>query len=142
MKQVIYRNLASKILYLGFILLFTFSTSLTAQEGDPAKGKALFNANCAACHKLDKDMTGPALRNVEARLEEEGLDRAWISAWISNSSAVIKSGDAYANKIFAEWGNTPMTPFPQLEDQDISDILAYTAQPKPEPPAAKARWHR
>ena len=130
MKQVIYRNLTSKIFSLGFILLLTFSTSLTAQEGDPANGKSLFNTNCAACHKLDKPMTGPALRNVEARLaEEEGLDRAWLNAWIRNSSGLIKSGDAYANKVFAEWNNVAMTAFPQLSDQDISDILAYTAEP-------------
>ena len=135
MKQVIYRNLTSKILHLGFILLLTFSTSLVAQDGDPANGKSLFNSNCAACHKLDKPMTGPALRNVEARLaEEQDLDRTWIKAWIRNSAGLIKSGDAYANKVYAEWGNTAMTAFPQLDDQNISDILAYTAAPKPEPP--------
>lgn len=134
MKQVIYRNLTSKILHLGFILLLTFSTSVIAQEGDPANGKALFNANCAACHKLDRDMTGPMLRNVEARLaEEEGLDRTWLNSWIRNSSGLIKSGDAYANKVYNKWNKTAMTAFPQLSDQDISDILAYTAQPKPEP---------
>ena len=132
MKQVIYRNLTSKILHLGFILLLTFSTSLYAQDGDPANGKSLFNTNCAACHKLDKPMTGPALRNVEARLsEEQGLDRAWLNAWIRNSAAVIKSGDAYANKIFNEYNQTAMTAFPTLSDQDISDILAYTAAPPP-----------
>jgi mono/diheme cytochrome c family protein len=137
MKQVIYRNITSKILHLGFILLFTFSTSLTAQDGDPVNGKSLYNANCAACHKLDKKMTGPALRNVEARLaEEEGLDREWLNAWIRNSAALIKAGDAYANKIYNEYNGTAMTAFPQLSDQDISDILAYTAAPKPEPVVA------
>ncbi len=134
MKQVIYRNLTSKILRLGFILFLTFSTSLTAQEGDPVNGKSLFNANCAACHKLDKKMTGPALRNVEARLaEEEGLDREWLNAWIRNSAAVIKSGDAYANKIYNEYNGTAMTAYPGFSDQDISDILAYTAAPAPAP---------
>ena len=135
MKQVIYRNLTSTILHLGFILLLTFSTSVIAQEGDPANGKALFNANCAACHKLDRDMTGPMLRNVEARLaEEEGLDRTWLNSWIRNSSGLIKSGDAYANKVYNKWNKTAMTAFPQLSDQDISDILAYTAEPPPPPP--------
>lgn len=128
MKQVIYRKLTSKILYLGFILLLTFSTALNAQEGDPAKGKSLFNTNCAACHQLDKKMTGPALRNVETRLaDEQGLDREWLSAWIRNSSGLVKSGDAYAKKIFNEFNGTAMTAFPTLSDQDISDLLAYTA---------------
>ena len=66
MKQVIHRKLNKNILRLGLIILLAFSTSLSAQEGDPAKGKSLFNANCAACHQLDKKMTGPALRNIEA----------------------------------------------------------------------------
>ncbi|MFD1062343.1 cytochrome c3 family protein [Winogradskyella litorisediminis] len=134
MKHVIYRNLTSSILRLGFILLLTFSTTILAQEGDPVNGKSLFNSQCAACHKLDKKMTGPALRNVEARLyEEEGLDREWLNKWIRNSSALIKSGDTYANKIWNEYNQTAMNAFPQLTDQNISDILAYTAQPKPEP---------
>jgi mono/diheme cytochrome c family protein len=134
MKQVIYRNLTSKMLHLGVILLLTFSTSLSAQEGDPVNGKALYNANCAACHKMDKKMTGPALRNVESRLAEQGLDREWLSAWIRNSAALIKSGDSYANKIYNEYNGTAMTAFPQLSNQDISDILAYTAAPAPTPP--------
>lgn len=139
MKQVIYCSLTSKISRLCLVLLLTFSTSLTAQEGDPANGKSLYNTNCAACHRLDTPLTGPALRNVEARLaDEEGLDREWITAWIRNSSSLINSGDAYANKILAEWNNVPMTPFPQLSDQDISDILAYTAQEKKEPVVAEA----
>ncbi|WP_299223932.1 c-type cytochrome [uncultured Psychroserpens sp.] len=133
MIQVIYRKLTSNFLNLGLVFLLTFSTSLIAQEGDPVKGKTLFNTNCASCHKLDKKMTGPALRNVEARLaEEQGLDREWLNAWIRNSAGMVKSGDAYANKIYNEYNGTAMTAFPQLTDQDISDILAYTAEPPAE----------
>ncbi|TFG76049.1 MAG: c-type cytochrome, partial [Flavobacteriales bacterium] len=29
--------------------------------GDVAKGKTLFTQNCAACHALNRKMTGPAL---------------------------------------------------------------------------------
>ena len=137
MKQVINRKLTTRFLLSGLIFLLTFSTSLFAQDGDPAKGKSLFNTNCAACHNLDKKMTGPALRFVEQRLaDNEGLDRDWIAAWIGNSAAVVKSGDAYANKIFNEYGGAAMTAMPQLTDQDIADILAYTAQEKAAPPVS------
>lgn len=132
MIQVNYRKLSNSLLRFGLIVLFAFTTTLSAQEGDPAKGKALFNSNCAACHQLDKKMTGPALRNVEQRLEEEGLDRAWIHAWIRNSAGVIKTGDAYANKIYNEYGGAAMTAFPQLSDEDLDNILAYTAEVKEE----------
>jgi len=138
MKQVIHRKLGLNILHLSLIFLLIISTSLSAQEGDVASGKALFNANCASCHKLDKKMTGPALRNVEQRLSEDhGLDRAWLNAWIRNSDAVKASGDAYALKITKEYNGTAMTAYPGFSDQDISDILAYTAQPKPEPQKGK-----
>jgi len=138
MKQVIYRNLSSRFLLLGLLALFLVTSNNTfAQDGDPVAGKSLYNANCAACHKLDKKMTGPALRNVEQRLaDDEGLDRAWLSAWIRNSAGMIKSGDAYANKIYNEYNKTAMTAFPQLSDADIDNILAYTAQVKEEPASA------
>ncbi len=133
MKQVIYRNTTSRILLLGFVFITSLFSSLSAQEGDATAGKALFNTHCAACHKLDKKTTGPALRNVELRLSEDaGLDRAWIYDWVKNNTAVIKSGDAYANKIYNDYNKSPMTAFPQLSNTDIDNILAYTAQPKAE----------
>jgi mono/diheme cytochrome c family protein len=135
MKQVIHRKLSFILLRLSLVVLIAFSSSLNAQE-DAAAGKSLFNANCASCHKLNKKMTGPALANVETRLaEEEGLDREWLYAWIKNSAGMIKSGDAYANKIYKEYNGTAMTAFPQLSNTDIDNILAYTAAapaPKPE----------
>jgi len=129
MKQVIHRNLSFLFLRLSLVVLLAFSSSLSAQEGDAAAGKSLFNANCASCHKLNKKMTGPALANVETRLaEEEGLDREWLYKWIKNSAGMIKAGDAYANKIYKEYNGTAMTAFPQLSNADIDNILAYTAQ--------------
>jgi len=127
MKKVPYRNQLSKFTATALVALLLFSVSIFAQE-DAKKGKQIFNQNCAACHSLDRKMTGPALRNVEARLEEEGLDREWIYAWVKNSPALIKSGDAYANKIYNEYKKAAMTPFPTLSNTDIDNILAYTAE--------------
>lgn len=128
MKKVKYRHSVSRVVGLSLAVLLAFSVSLFAQEGDPVKGKSLFNTNCAACHKLDKPSTGPALAGVADKYE-----RGWLQSWIRNSSALVKSGDADAVKIFNEWKQVPMTPFPQLSDQDIDDILAYTMAPPPAP---------
>jgi len=129
MKKVNHRNSISRILGIALALMLAFSTSLFAQEGDTKAGKALFNANCAACHKLDSKSTGPMLRNIEARLaEEEGLDREWLYKWIKNSSALIKSGDPYAVKVFEANNKSVMTAFPQLTNAEIDNILAYTAE--------------
>ena len=91
MKKVTYRNQISKISGISLVVLLFFSTTFFAQDevasqeveavvvngGDATKGKALFNQNCAACHSMDRKMTGPALANVEVRLlEDEGLDKS------------------------------------------------------------------
>ncbi len=140
MKKVTYRNQFSKVLGFSFIAFLFFSVSLSAQEeevagsADPVAGKALFNQNCAACHALNRKMTGPALANVESRLaEEEGLDKEWLYSWIKNSAGMIKSGDDYAVKIYAEYNQAAMTAFPTLSNADIDNILAYTAAPPPAP---------
>ena len=99
--------------------------------GNAEAGKALFNANCAACHKLDVKMTGPALRGVTARHSRE-----WLGKWIPNSKGLIASGDAEAVKIFNEYNKSVMNQFPQLSVADIDNILAYTDSPPPAPPVA------
>jgi len=99
-------------------------------DGDPAAGKQIFNQNCAACHALDRKMTGPALGNVEQKIQDDaGLGRDWIYKWIKNSAGLISSGDEYANKIYNEFNQTAMTAFPTLSNEDIDNILAYTKAP-------------
>lgn len=149
MKKVLYRPLLRNIIGVALLLFsiashaqaVTATAETTAEASgtaadDPVKGKQLFNQNCAACHALNRKMTGPALANVETRLaEEEGLDREWLYAWIKNSSGMIKSGDAYANAIYEEYNQAAMTAFPTLSNEDIDNILAYTAAPPPAPVA-------
>ncbi len=155
MEKVTNHDQISRVLGVSLIFSLFFSISLFSQEevvseetetavevvtevsggGDATKGKSLFNQNCAACHSLTRKMTGPALAKVESRLlEDEGLDREWLYSWIKNGPGMIKSGDAYANKVYEEYGQAAMNAFPTLSNTDIDDILAYTAA---EPSAAK-----
>ncbi len=135
MKKVGNHKSFSKIF---FSLAITLTISLTAFSQDAAKGKEIFNANCAACHKLDAKATGPALRGVEAKYDKE-----WLYKWIKNSGELIKSGDAQAVKVFEENNKVAMTAFPQLSNEDIDNIIAYTSEPAPAPvevaPAAGAQ---
>jgi len=121
----------------SFLSLLLISVSLltfqnTFAQDDPAvtAGKALFNANCAACHKLNKRAVGPALKGVSAKYDKE-----WLYSWIKNSTAMVKSGDAQAVAIYEEYNGSVMTSFPQLSNEDIDNILAYTDYT---PPAAAA----
>lgn len=124
MKEVIHRNSVSGILSISLAILLAFSTTLFGQEGDPDRGKQLFNSNCAACHKLDQKMTGPALAGITDK-----RDREWLHKWIKNNVALRKSGDAEAIAIYEEFNGAVMNTFPQLSEQDIDDILAYTENP-------------
>ena len=143
MKKVGNHNSVLKKLYFCLALTLIFSATSFAQDaaaapaaatgGDPVVGKELFNANCAACHKLDAKATGPALRGVAGKYE-----MSWIYKWVKNSSDLIKSGDAAAVKVFEENNKAVMTAFPQLSDADIDNIIAYTSTPKEEAPAAAA----
>jgi len=128
----------TSLLYLIAINLFfslLFSVNLSAQELDISKGKSLFNANCASCHKLNKKLIGPALRGVSAK-----YDKDWLYSWIKNSAAMIKSGDEQAVAIYEEYNKVAMNAFPQLSNEDIDNILAYSdyIPPKPVAPVSGA----
>jgi mono/diheme cytochrome c family protein len=145
MKKVGNHKSISRIITLSLAFVLSISLSSFAQEaapaaattaapaagGDAVQGKALFNANCAACHKLDAKMTGPALRGVSAKHDKE-----WLHKWINNSKALIAAGDAEAVKVFEENNKVAMTAFPQLSAADIDNIIAYTDTPKEEAKAA------
>ncbi|WP_130733504.1 cytochrome c3 family protein [Flavobacterium sp. J27] len=141
MKKVGNHKSFSRIFF-SLALTLSFSLSVFSQDaapteaaeapataGNPDTGKALFNANCAACHALDKVMTGPALRGVAEKYDVEFLYK-----WIKNNTELIKAGDPTALKIYNDNGQKAMTVFPQLSNADIDNILAFTSQPKPEPP--------
>lgn len=84
------------------------------------EGMKLFKANCASCHDVNKESTGPALAKVWERWESEDL----IKQWIKNNAALTASGNAYAVKMTAS-KPTAMTTFPNLNDQQILDIIDY-----------------
>lgn len=91
-----------------------------AITGDATAGEALYKANCTSCHALNKRVLGPALAGIDQR-----HDNAWLHKWIKNAPAMVASGDAAALKIYNEYNQAAMTPFPQLSDADIDNILAY-----------------
>jgi len=117
----------------GFILLFllTFSADSFAQDG-----KVIFQQKCAACHAVDKNLTGPALKGVEDRWPA----REELYSWVRNSAALIKAGHPRAVAVYNEYNKIQMPAFPELKDADIDAILAYvtTAATAKAAPAAPA----
>ena len=127
MKKNVSRTLVKSLLTAVFSL-FVFIQAIHAQDG--AK---LFKQNCASCHAshTDQKLTGPGLKGV--------FDRApkgdWLKNWILNNEKLIKGGDAYANKIYNDFGKAAMTVFEgQLTDADVESILGFLKAPPPAAP--------
>lgn len=97
-------------------------------------GMTLFKANCTACHAIDRKVVGPALGGVWDRWDSEDK----IIEWVHNSSKLIASGDAYANKVFNDNNKVPMPGYPQLTPDQIKDILLYLKNPNATEPAKPA----
>lgn len=108
----------AKTFFLTLTVLMAFSCVNTASAQD---GKALFSANCASCHAVNKRLTGPALAGVEERWP----DKAKLYAWIKNNQAFLKTGDKYANDLYNEYGKSAMNLFTNLSDKEIDAILGY-----------------
>jgi mono/diheme cytochrome c family protein len=114
-----------KRIFLVALLLPSLSIS---QEADIQAGKTLFNANCAACHQLNRKAVGPALSGVS-----EKYDREWLYKWIRNGTQMIKDGDPQAVAIWEEYNRAVMTNYPQFSNEQIDNILAYTDYTPPPP---------
>ena len=83
-------------------------------------GQAIFLTNCASCHGILKDVTGPALKGITKRASKE-----WIHSFVRNNQAVIASGDKYANNLYLKYTKTQMNLFPNLTNKEIDAVVAY-----------------
>jgi len=122
------KHRSSAFLLVTFLVLSTTLVSfgqVSKEPADIAAGKALFNANCKSCHRVDQKLIGPALQGVTGRAPST----QWLKDWIHNSAKVIASGDAYANKIYEEYNKSQMTAFSSLTDDQIMQILAFVEAP-------------
>ncbi|NNU33207.1 c-type cytochrome [Mucilaginibacter sp. S1162] len=83
------------------------------------RGDALFQKNCAECHNFRQRGIGPVLSGVTA-----DASYTYLSKFIVNSQAVIKSGNKRAVALFAEY-KIPMPAHPQLKPAEINALLSF-----------------
>jgi len=109
-----YRKIFNRI-FSGIFLVVLLLVNTRSLAAD---GAALFKANCASCHKVDKDFTGPALKGWKDRVPADG----WIYKWIGNPAA---QNDPYATALKAKWKPVIMTAFATLKKDEIDAIMKY-----------------
>lgn len=116
MKGSVFTSKITSVCLIFFSLVFFSVKNVKAQPD----GASLFKAQCAQCHSVGSNkVIGPGLKDLHTRRNEE-----WLLKWVKNSQAVIKSGDAYAVKLYNEYNQTAMPSF-SLSDDEIKAILGY-----------------
>ncbi|MEI6949609.1 cytochrome c [Paraflavisolibacter sp. H34] len=80
-------------------------------------GKGLFQQNCASCHAISKELTGPALYDVVKK-----RNSGWIYQFLTNREAVA-TDTAYIALSKAYEFRCPV--FPLLTKQDVQSIVDY-----------------
>lgn len=95
--------------------------SLTLGELDQAMadaGKAIFDANCAACHKPDKKFIGPAPKDILLRRSPE-----WVMNMILNPEEMLQK-DPIAKQLLIEANGAPMAN-QNLTEEQARQVLEY-----------------
>jgi mono/diheme cytochrome c family protein len=128
MHKLSLRFLSSIALFLAF--------SISPAKVNAQDAAKLFKANCASCHKpTDQKLVGPGLKGVRAR--GNWADDAKLIAWVKNSVAYLSTGDAYANKLYEDYGKSVM-PAQNLSDAEIVAIIDWADKGGDAPAAAAA----
>jgi len=84
-----------------------------------AKGKIIFETNCASCHNFKQKGIGPNLAYVTNEMPAE-----WIKKAILNTSKLLKASDKRATNLVAEYKQI-MPAFEHFKDPELNNLLAY-----------------
>ncbi len=107
-----------------YFMLITFLCLLSAATLKAEDGKAIFDKNCKACHKIGGGkLVGPDLANIT---KKRSVD--WLTKFIMSSSNMIASGDKDAVKVFEEFGKMPM-PSHTFSPPELDALLNYLNNP-------------
>jgi cytochrome c len=114
---------------LSMMLFFALAHGETG-VGNFARGKALYESRCTACHSLDHSRIGPAHRGVFGR-------RAGQVAGFAYSKALRDARVTWTAQALDRWLTDPEAFLPGQkmgysvkEGQDRADIISFLASPE------------
>ena len=109
------------------LLLGLWGLCAVAQAQSVARGQALFESRCVACHSLDANRVGPALRGVLGRTAGKAPDYFY-------SQAMASATQVWDAQRLKAWLTDPETVVPgqtmnyRLDiAEDRNDVVAYLA---------------
>ena len=133
-----------------FVSVVAILTTLTAQVGSwPAEArqtgrdgqseranveKLLSGSDCRSCHATDRKLVGPSYSDVAKK-------------YAAQADAAEKLAHSVRQGGSGNWGNVPMTPHPDLKDDQLAQIVAWIlslkdlgAGPTPQSEAKQYRY--
>ena len=99
------------------------------------QGQALFNANCASCHKVTNEvLAAPGLAGIADRW---GASEELLVQWIQNPQGAAESGDSYIKSLVSRYVPTYGWMTAQaVSAEDVKNIMAYVQNPPDAAPVA------
>lgn len=94
-----------------------------ATESTPTeqiKGKAIFNSNCAACHRMTGFSTPDLIKGVFERMPNE----KYFERFITNKDSLRKANDKYAKELLENFPTEFVHNF-NLTNDEIEDLKKY-----------------
>lgn len=117
----------SNSFFIAALASLVFVSNVNASPDPPTEGKDIFITRCAACHNVNKTMTGPALAGVNERRSIE-----WIINFVHSSQTMIKKGDKDAVALYEKFNKVPMPDHQDLSEEHIKSIIEFIkAEAKP-----------
>jgi mono/diheme cytochrome c family protein len=84
------------------------------------EGRSLFSVNCASCHAINKNLTGPALTGFDKRISP-----ALFILFLREPKKAYKKSN-YLRQLTSQWyNNAEHYAFPNLSEKDIASIGQY-----------------
>lgn len=97
------------------ILALLLRAASPAHAADPEAGKAIYEANCTACHGTAGNGKGPAA----IALTPKPTDFTAATTWAGKTDAQVLAS------VRAGRPGTSMTAFTQLHDDELANVVAY-----------------
>ena len=92
---------------------------------DVRRGERVFKNHCAACHKPDKDLTGPALKPVIQHAPTPTSVRTFLTA----QDSLLRKKDPYTTALNTQWGSSPYRhEHAGLSAAEVNDLMAWLEQ--------------
>ena len=98
--------------------IFVAGLSLSAEPRQTNTEKLMSGSDCSSCHSADRKVVGPAYRDIAKK-------------YATQSDAPEKLVRSIRQGGSGNWGSVPMTPHPDLKDDQLAEIVTWILSLKP-----------